>query len=113
MNIKQMVQAFKALTEGQASRLELAELTGANPKSIGRLLTELKAQQMIYVISYSSSNDGRNRVKIYTMGEGEDAQPISSKSQEERSRKSYLKRKSIRNTYIPRTTFVGGKGLWQ
>ena len=113
MNIKQMVQAFKALTEGQASRLELAELTGANPKSIGRLLTELKAQEMIYVISYSNSNDGRNRVKIYTIGEGEDAQPISSKSQEERSRKSYAKKmKAIKAARI-KTTFIGGQSLWQ
>ena len=113
MNIKQMVQAFKALTEGQASRMELAELTGANPKSIGKLLTELKAQEMIYIISYSTSNDGRNRVKIYTMGEGEDAQPLRSKSQEERSRKSYAKRVNAIKTSRIKTTFIGGRSLWQ
>lgn len=113
MNIKQMVQAFKALTEGQASRMELAELTGANPKSIGKLLTELKAQEMIYIISYSTSNDGRNRVKIYTMGEGEDAQPLRSKSQEERSRKSYAKKINAIKTSRIKTTFIGGRSLWQ
>lgn len=113
MRDKQTVQVFKALMEGRASRLELAELTGANPKSVGRLLAELKAQKMIYVIDYSNETDGRNRVKIYTFGDGEDAQPRSSQSQEARSRKSYTKKmRAIKEARI-KTTFVGGQSLWQ
>lgn len=113
MNIKQTVQAFKALMDGQASRMQLAELTGANPKSIGRLLTELKAQKMIHIISYSNKNDGRNRVKIYTFGDGEDAQPMRSKSQEERSLKSYTKKMRAIKAARIKTTFVGGVSPWQ
>lgn len=113
MNDKQTVQMFKALLEGRASRMELAKLTGANPKSVGRLLTELKKQKMIYIIDYSNETDGRNRVKIYTFGDGEDAQPLPSKSQEERSRKSHMKKKKLREDFTPMTTFIGGASLWQ
>ena len=113
MNTKQTVQALKALMEGQASRMQLAELTGANPKSVGRMLTELKAQKLIHVIDYSNETDGRNRVKIYTFGDGEDAQPARSKSQEERSRKSYAKKVQAIKAARIKTTFVGGQSLWQ
>jgi transcription initiation factor IIE alpha subunit len=112
MNTKQTVQAIKALMEGRASRLELAELTGANPKSVGRLLTELKAQKLIYIAEYSNETDGRNRVKIYTFGDGEDAKPARSKSQEERSRKSYAKRVQAIKAARIKTTFVGGQSPW-
>jgi len=112
MNIEQAVQVFKALMEGPASRQGLADKTGATPKAVGRMLTELKKQKMIYVIDYKNATDGRNRVKIYTLGDGEDAQPKQSQSQEDRSRRSYLKKKSIRNAFTPKTTFVGGS-LWQ
>lgn len=112
MNIEQAVQVFKALMDGPASRQGLADKTGATPKAVGRMLTELKKQKMIYVIDYKNATDGRNRVKIYSFGDGEDAQPKQSQSQEDRSRRSYLKKKSIRNTFTPKTTFVGGS-LWQ
>lgn len=113
MRDKQTVQVFKTLMEGRASRLELAELVGANPKSVGRLLAELKAQKMIYVIDYSNETDGRNRVKIYALGDGEDAQPRQSQPQEERSRKSYAKRVRAIKAARVKTTFVGGVSLWQ
>lgn len=113
MNITHAVQTFKALLEGPASRMQLAKITGANPKSIGKLLTEMRAEGMIYVISYSNETDGRNRVKIYALGEGEDAQPIQSKSQEERSRKSYVKKQTIIKRSRIKTTFAGGVSLWQ
>ena len=113
MNDKQTALVFKALIDGRASRLELADLSGANPKSVGRLLTEMKAQKLIYVIDYSNGHDGRNRVKIYTLGEGEDAKPQRSKTQEERTRKSDAKKQLARKVARIKTTFVGGKGLWQ
>lgn len=113
MNDKQAVQVFKALMDGRAGRMQLAELTGANPKSVGRLLTEMKAQKLIYVSSYSGESDGRNRVKIYTVGEGEDAKPLRSKTQEERTRKSDAKKKLVRKVARIKTTFVGGQSLWQ
>lgn len=113
MNIVQMVQIFKSLMDGPASRVELAERSGAPPKAVGKLLVELKAQKMIYIVGYSNETDGRNRVKIYTFGDGEDAQPIRSKSQEERSRKSYAKKmRTIKASRI-KTTFIGGVSLWQ
>jgi len=113
MKIEQSVQVFKALMDGPASRQGLADKTGASPKAVGRMLTELKKQNMIYVIAYSNDLDGRNRVKMYVYGEGEDAQPRQTQSQEDRSRRSYLKKKSIRNNFTPLTTFIGGKSLWQ
>lgn len=113
MNIAQTVQILKALMQGPASRIELASRVGLHPKSIGRVLTELKAQKMIYVIDYSNTSDGRNRVKIYSFGEGEDAQPKSTQSQEDRSRKCYLKKLAAQHRSAIKTTFVGGKGLWQ
>lgn len=113
MNAGQVVQVFKCLLEAPHSRMGLAEKTGATPKAVGRLLTEMKAERMIYVISYSNANDGRNRVKIYALGDYKDAQPIQCKTQEERSRKSYAKRAiKIKQARI-KTTFVGGKSLWQ
>ncbi len=113
MNIVQMVQVFKALMQGPASRLDLAARTGVPPKTVGKLLTELKRQKMIYVVDYSNEADGRNRVKLYTFGDGEDAQPKSTQPQEERSRKSYLKKVAVMKQAKIKTTFVGGKGLWQ
>ena len=113
MNITHSVQVFKALMEGPASRIDLAERTGATPKFVGRVLTELKAQKMIYVLEYSNETDGRNRVKVYTLGDGEDAQPKRSQSQEERSRKSYAKQARARKAAKIKTTFVGGVSLWQ
>ena len=76
---------------------------------VGRLLTEMKAEGMIYVISYSNERDGRNRVKIYALGDGEDAQPKQSQTQEDRNRRSYLKKKAIRNP--PKTKLMWS--LWQ
>lgn len=113
MNIAQMVQVYKCLLQGPASRIELAERSGATPKAVGRMLTELKKQKMIYVIDYKNATDGRNRVKIYSFGDGEDAQPKQSQTQEDRSRRSYLKKKAIRHNFTPLTTFIGGKSLWQ
>lgn len=113
MNIGQAVQVFKALMDGPASRLDLADKTGATPKFVGKVLTELKAQKMIYVLQYSNETDGRNRVKVYSFGDGEDAQPLRSQSQEARSRKSYAKKMRLRKAAKIRTTFVGGVSLWQ
>ena len=113
MNIGQTVQVIKAIMQGPASRLELAQRTGANPKTVGKLLAELKAEKMIYVIDYSNHTDGRNRVKIYAFGEGKDAGPRSTQSQEDRSRKSYLRKILAANEVIPKTKFAGGKSLWQ
>lgn len=111
MNIVQTVALFKALFEGPLSRNALARKTNTHPKSAGRLIAEMKAQGLIYVIGYTNESDGRNRVKVYALGEGEDALPVRVTTQEERSRKSYLKRKE--KMYTPRTTFVGGVSLWQ
>ena len=113
MNIVQMVTVFKALMQGPASRLDLAARTDVPPKTVGKLLAELKRQKMIYVVGYSNEVDGRNRVKLYTFGEGEDAQPKSTQSQEDRSRKSYVKKLAAQRQANIKTTFVGGKGLWQ
>lgn len=112
MNAAQVVQVFKCLLEAPHSRMGLAERTGATPKMVGRLLTEMKAEGMIYVISYSNERDGRNRVKLYVFGDGEDAQPKETQPQKDRSRKSYLKKVQAKNAFTPMTTFVGGKSLW-
>jgi hypothetical protein len=50
-------------------------------------------------------------VKVYALGEGEDALPGRVATQEERSRKSYVKKSE--KAYTPKTTFIGGVGLWQ
>lgn len=113
MNIAHMVTVFKALMQGPASRFDLAERTGVQPKTVGKLLTELKAQKMIYIIGYTNETDGRNRVKLYTFGDGEDAQPRQSQPQEERSRRSYVKKVRAIKTARIKTTFIGGKSLWQ
>ena len=113
MNAAQVVQVFKCLLEEPQSRIGLAEKAGATPKMVGRLLTEMKAQGMIYVISYSNERDGRNRVKIYALGDAEDAQPLSAVPQEQRSRKSYEKRVRAIKAARVKTTFVGGVSLWQ
>ena len=112
MRDKQAVHVFKALLESRASRMELAELSGASPKSVGRLLAEMKAQKMIYVIGYSNETDGRNRVKIYALGDYEDAKPVQSTSQEERSRKSYTKKVQAIKAARIKTTFAGGVSPW-
>jgi hypothetical protein len=113
MNAAQVVQVFKCLLEAPHSRIGLAEKTGATPKLVGRLLTEMKKQKMIFVISYSNATDGRNRVKIYALGQGEDAQPRSSQPQAVRSRKSYVKKVQARKIANIKTTFVKGVPLWQ
>ncbi len=113
MNVQQTVLLFKLMMQGSFSRIELAQRIDANPKSVGRFLNEMKAQKMIYVIDYTNETDGRNRVKIYALGQGEDAMPKSSQPQQVRSRRSYLKKVAEQKRANVKTTFVGGKGLWQ
>jgi hypothetical protein len=113
MNVAHAVRVFKALTQGAHSRLDLAHLAQCCPKKVGKLLSEMREQNLVYVAAYSNHADGRNRVKIYAIGEGEDAQPRRSQSQEARSRKSYQKRAAAVKQSRIKTTFVGGVGLWQ
>ena len=113
MKIEEAVQVFKALLQGPHSRLELAQKAQCNPKAVGKMLVEMKAQELIYIVDYSNHTDGRNRVKIYALGQGEDAMPKSSQPQEVRSRRSYAKKvRAIKDAKI-KTTFVGGVSLWQ
>jgi hypothetical protein len=67
---------------------------------------------MIYVIGYTPDGDGRNRLKVYSMGDGEDAKPLRVTTQEQRSRRSYLRKVQRQKARAVKTTFVGGKGLW-
>lgn len=113
MNCQQTVIVFKALLQGPVSRIDLAERTGVQPKTIGKLLSELKKHRLIYVIDYANDTEGRNRVKIYTLGDGEDVHPRNAKPQQERSRKSYLKKVAANNETMPVTTFAGGVSPWQ
>ena len=113
MKTEEAVQVFKALLQGPHSRLELAQKAQCNPKAVGKMLVEMKAQELIYIVDYSNHTDGRNRVKIYALGQGEDAQPRSSQSQEARSRKSYLRKAQARKIAKIKTTFVKGVPLWQ
>lgn len=112
MNVEQTVAVFKALLQGPLSRYDLARKVNGSPKSVGRLLAEMKEQKMIYVIDYTNESDGRNRVKVYALGQGEDAQPKHTQSQEERSRKCYLRKLESQKIAAVKTTFVGGKSLW-
>jgi hypothetical protein len=113
MTIEQTVQMFKLMIQGPFSRIELAQRIDANPKSVGKFINEMKAQELIHVATYTNETDGRNRVKVYMMGDGEDAEPRSTQSQEARSRKSYMRKMEARRRANIKTTFVGGKGLWQ
>lgn len=113
MSITQTVQIFDLLMQGPHSRIELALRSEATPKFVGKVLQEMKARKMIYVISYTNETDGRNRVKIYSMGDGVDAEPKRSRSQEERSRRSYLRKVAAQKQANIKTIFAGGKGLWQ
>lgn len=113
MSIQLAVQVFNVLMQGSYSRIELARRADVTPKFAGRVLQMMKEQKMIYVIDYSNESDGRNRVKIYAIGEGEDAQPRSSQPQEARSRKSYVKKVQARKIANIKTTFVKGVPLWQ
>lgn len=113
MNNKQIVQVFKALLQGTASRTELANRVGVQPKTIGSLLAQLKEEKLIHIIDYTNSGDGRNRVKVYSLGDGEDAKPKETQSQEDRSRRSYARKLAAANIFTPKTTFAGGKSLWQ
>jgi DNA-binding IclR family transcriptional regulator len=113
MSIQQAVQVFNVLMQGSFSRAELARRADVNPKFAGRVLQMMKEQKMIYVIDYSNETDGRNRVKIYALGSGVDAEPKRTQSQEARSRKSYLRKVAAQKQANVKTTFVGGKGLWQ
>jgi serine/threonine protein kinase len=113
VSIQQTVQVFGLLLQGSFSRVELARRADLNPKFVGRVLREMKAQKLIYITAYTNQNDGRNRVKVYALGDHEDAQPQLSQPQEYRSRKSYLKKVAAQKQANIKTTFVGGKGLWQ
>jgi hypothetical protein len=112
MTMKKTVAVFAELLKGPATRYDLADKTASNPKSVGRILNEMKAQKMIYVIGYTPDGDGRNRLKVYSMGDGEDAKPIRAITQEQRSRKSYMRKLQRQKAREIKTTFVGGKGLW-
>jgi hypothetical protein len=73
---------------------------------------EMKARKMIYVIGYTGESDGRNRLKVYSMGDGEDAKPIRATDQEQRSRKSYMRKVQRQRAAAIKTTFAGGVSLW-
>jgi hypothetical protein len=112
MTMKKTVAVFAELLKGPATRYDLAHKTGSNPKAVGRILNEMKSHKMIYVIGYTPDGDGRNRLKVYSMGDGEDAKPLRVTTQEQRSRKSYLRKVQRRKIAAIKTTFVGGKSLW-
>ena len=113
MTVDQTVLMFKLMMQGSFSRIELAQRIEANPKSVGKFISEMKEQKMIHVVDYTNETDGRNRVKVYVMGDGVDAEPRRSQSQEARSRKSYMRKMAANRRANIKTTFVGGKGLWQ
>lgn len=113
MSIKHTVQIFDMLLQGSFSRVQLAERIGITPKFVGRVLQMMKEQKMIYVIGYTNETDGRNRVKVHALGDGVDATPTPSKTQRDRSRKSYVRKLAAQKQVNIKTTFVGGKGLWQ
>jgi hypothetical protein len=113
MTMKKTVAVFAELLKGPATRYDLADKTASNPKSVGRILNEMKAQKMIYVIGYTPDGDGRNRLKVYSMGDGEDAKPIRAITQEQRSRKSYMRKLQRQKARSIKTTFAGGVSLWQ
>lgn len=113
MNVEQTVKIFKALLQGHVSRAELAKRVDVCPSTIGKLLVSLKAEKLIHVIDYTKETDGRNRVKVYALGDGEDAQPKDSQPQRVRSRRSYVKKVQITKPVQIKTTFVGGKSPWQ
>jgi hypothetical protein len=112
MTMKKTVAVFAELLKGPSTRYDLADKTGSNPKSVGRILNEMKAHKMIYVIGYTPDGDGRNRLKVYSMGDGEDAKPIRVTTQEQRSRKSYLRKVQKQKARAVKSTFVGGVSLW-
>ena len=113
MTMKKTVAVFAELLKGPATRHDLALKTDSNPKSVGRILNEMKAHKMIYVIGYTGESDGRNRLKVYSMGDGEDAKPIRATTQEQRSRKSYMRKLQRQRAREVKSTFVGGVSLWQ
>jgi transcription initiation factor IIE alpha subunit len=113
MTVEQTVLMFKSMMQGSFSRIELAQRIDANPKSVGKFISEMKEQKMIHVVDYTNETDGRNRVKVYVMGDGVDAEPKRTQSQEARSRKSYMRKLAAKRRANIKTTFVGGKGLWQ
>jgi hypothetical protein len=112
MTMKKTVAVFAELLKGPATRYDLADKTDSNPKSVGRILNEMKARKMIYVIGYTPDGDGRNRLKVYSMGDGEDAKPLRVTTQEQRSRRSYLRKVQRQKARAIKTTFVGGVSLW-
>ena len=113
MTMKKTVAVFAELLKGPCTRFDLALKTDSNPKFVGRMLNEMKARKMIYVIGYTPDGDGRNRLKVYSMGDGEDAKPLRTLSQEQRSRRSYLRKVQREKARAIKTTFVGGVSLWQ
>jgi hypothetical protein len=112
MTMKKTVAVFAELLKGPATRYGLALKTDSDPKSVGRILTEMKACKMIYVIGYTPDGDGRNRLKVYSMGDGEDAKPLRVTTQEQRSRKSYMRKLQRQKARAVKTTFIGGVSLW-
>jgi hypothetical protein len=109
MSMAKTVAVFKELLNGPATRYELSRKVDYEVRCVGRILTEMRKQEMIYVIEYTNETDGRNRVKVWSLGEGEDAQPKKIQSQQERSRKSYLKKIAVKNK--PKT--VWRTPVWQ
>jgi hypothetical protein len=103
MSTSKMVSVFKELLNGPATRYEISRKVDFEVRCVGRILTEMRKQGMIYVISYTNETDGRNRVKVWSLGEGEDAKPRQTQSQEARSRKSYLKKTAVKR--IPVTVW--------
>ncbi len=103
MSMVKTVAVLKELLNGPATRYEISRKVDFEVRCVGRILTEMRKQGMIYVISYTNETDGRNRVKVWSLGEGEDAKPRQPQSQQERSRKSYLKKTAAK--HIPLTVW--------
>ncbi len=103
MSMAKTVAVFKQLLNGPATRYEISRKVDMEVRCVGRILTEMRKQGMIYVISYTNDTDGRNRVKVWSLGEGEDAKPRQTQTQEARSRKSYLKKTAAK--HIPVTVW--------
>ena len=65
MTMKKTVAVFAELLKGPSTRLDLADKTDSNPKAVGRILNEMKALKMIYVIDYTNDNDGHSPTQCH------------------------------------------------
>lgn len=71
-----LAEIIDLLIEGDVSRQTMMDASGFSLRYVSTFLKVLKDRKRIFISNYGTDTLGRLSVKLYTLGEGEDVNPV-------------------------------------